>query len=321
MPQNLEGQLWVLFSRNNADYLNIIDLSTGDVDRLFVPPECHHLFTTSFLICSDEAGQIFLYKPIEESIVDIPGNGITWVRASTNGDYLLYPVVDSAGKEGLNVLEISDDGNLGLSDFYEIPEVHRIFAKNLSVNGNHISYFRFLDEGYVIEILNTESGEFRQINITGPEPVDANIDFSPTDPIMLYGASDVESHIFVPAKYMYLVDLASGQTTWVANAPNETYDFFPLNSVWSPDGYKFFLFSGNEFCIFTIIDLGRDCFQVPGEDTGVDEAIWAPSGQHILIQLHDSVRNHKDLMVFDLHKKDFEMLLTNVLVYALDWRP
>ncbi|KAA3644793.1 MAG: hypothetical protein DWQ07_15415 [Chloroflexi bacterium] len=322
LPLKLEGKLWILHNQGD-NYLEVINLATGTIEKKNKPRECFNfLFSTSFLLCSDEANQVYLFDPIRNDVIDLPVQGISWVRVSPDGCHLLYKDVDNVGQMRLNIVELCNNENFGTPISHEAPDMQReLQPPLLSANGNFITHFRWLDDHYILDILDTSANEWRRIDILGPRPLIDQIKHSPTDSLLLYGTSDNEFPGIIPATSVYIVDLVTGQKTLVANAPSESFKLFPQNNIWSPDGSRFFLFSENELCIFSTSNLERDCFQLPGEDTNIYGAIWSPNGEEILIQIDGVSKGKDDLMLFNVQEHDFTILIAGIEVSLFDWRP
>lgn len=283
LPTSYEfsGSIWIMDIDRSEDILRnilVFDLPHSTYELIQTPEFCVGLIPGKpIALCQDTSG-------LETFFMNLQTNQITNVPSVTQKTEDIY-------LDGNNSVTITSSQNTFSYEFYNFHDrEYTNFSQkredvsslpSLSSSGKFVAFTQFFGPwDYRIMFYDPVLGTNKQISETNQQTT-GYYSWSPSDEILLYGATNYTSEIVGFSNQYFLYFLKNGERRLIMEAPNGD-DFLDSiisrsASIWSPNGdYISMALSTNQLCIFAIYNDYEHCYQI--STTSVS---WSPDGKYL----------------------------------------
>jgi hypothetical protein len=310
---NLQGHIWIRLDWKLGKYLQI-DFENGDekIIPITVPGCVKLLPKSSDALCQSE-DQTYLVNMLTRELKPLPITAACWDAPSPDGGFLSFEECKSSGKD--YIAQLYDlEGQIvePIAHFYESRE-NRPWNTDpvLSFNGGHLV---IQNNDGIFEI--SGDNNYKKIldnHIRATE----DMAWSPTENILLFGATDIDTEVGSAINHLFLYDAESGETSLLFKASDNNYIKSFLNQeIWSPDGKQLALILDNyemstiDLCLLTIDPIKADCRPIANSEEDISIPAWSPDSKFLVFEQGDREAGTISIKVYPVEMKTEYTLLT-----------
>lgn len=307
---NLQGIIWIRHDWESGRYLQI-DFENGDAEITpVIVPGVAGLLPMSYEALYKSEDQIHLINMLTKEVSPLPITSSCWDAPSPNGRFLAFEECKPSIKGHIaQVLDLDTQIARPITQFNESRE-NRPWNTDpfLSFDGNHL----VIQNGDgIIEI--SDDNNYKKLAPDEPFRATWDMAWSPTENLLLFGATDRESEIGYSMNHIFLYNADTGETTLLYKvSDNQEIKSFLLQEIWSPDAKQAVVilnnYDGNEMttidlCILTIAPIKADCQPIANNGENISNPAWSPDSKFLVFERSkwDTITN--SIMVYPVELK------------------